>query len=376
MIAGTSLGILAVAAVVLAAQGTIAFQQREDRPDRPNAITTTVRNEQLVDSVRADARAVPEHTWTVEAEGTVTRPGARAGQLVESGSVLAVVDERPLFLLDGSVPMYRSLAPGAVGSDVEQLQIALAALGYYNYWVDGEYEEETASAVYWFYVESGFVPIDAAGSSVSRDERATASIPRTELTFAPGGNVVTASDCGDLAQRIAGDLCTLQSGAQTVVIEPSEADAPRIMVGQEVSVQIGAEALEGVVGGVYAAQAPSEEPGADEDSSATQGREQNDVVAKFTVTVSDSSSVASGATGSATVTIETTSPDGLVVESVAIREDRDGSTWLLTAGADRVEATVGLCLRGVCVVEGDGILDGLDVVIPVPGQPVAEDDDD
>lgn len=133
VIAGTSLGILAVAAVVLAAQGTIAFQQREDRPDRPNAITTTVRNEQLVDSVRADARAVPEHTWTVEAEGTVTRPGARAGQLVESGSVLAVVDERPLFLLDGSVPMYRSLAPGAVGSDVEQLQIALAALGYYNY---------------------------------------------------------------------------------------------------------------------------------------------------------------------------------------------------------------------------------------------------
>lgn len=54
-------------------------------------------------------------------QGTVTRLVGQ-GQAVERGSELYRVDERPVVLLYGAVPMYRDLGAGTSGADVAQLE--------------------------------------------------------------------------------------------------------------------------------------------------------------------------------------------------------------------------------------------------------------
>jgi peptidoglycan hydrolase-like protein with peptidoglycan-binding domain len=88
-----------------------------------------------------------EHDIPNWARGVVTwLPGI--GSTVSRGEVLYRVDEIPVVLMYGQVPMYRTLQAGvAHGSDVQELEENLAALGYTGFTVDGEYTPYTASAV-------------------------------------------------------------------------------------------------------------------------------------------------------------------------------------------------------------------------------------
>jgi multidrug efflux pump subunit AcrA (membrane-fusion protein) len=63
-----------------------------------------------------------------QARGTYTQL-PEAGSKVECGDVLYRVDEKPVLLLCGIVPAYRSLRIGDVGEDVRQLNRNLHALG-------------------------------------------------------------------------------------------------------------------------------------------------------------------------------------------------------------------------------------------------------
>ncbi|WP_248959612.1 peptidoglycan-binding protein [Sphaerisporangium perillae] len=64
-----------------------------------------------------------------KASGTVTKLPA-VGQVINAGKVLYRVDGKPVMLLYGAVPIYRSLSWGTEGVDVRQLNAALVALGY------------------------------------------------------------------------------------------------------------------------------------------------------------------------------------------------------------------------------------------------------
>jgi hypothetical protein len=64
-----------------------------------------------------------------QARGTYTKLPA-AGQVISQGQVLYRVNDRPVVLLYGSTPAYRTLAAGASGPDVEELNADLVALGY------------------------------------------------------------------------------------------------------------------------------------------------------------------------------------------------------------------------------------------------------
>jgi peptidoglycan hydrolase-like protein with peptidoglycan-binding domain len=52
------------------------------------------------------------------------------GQVIRNGHVLYRVDDAPAVLLYGSTPAYRTLAEGAIGKDVSELNRDLMALGY------------------------------------------------------------------------------------------------------------------------------------------------------------------------------------------------------------------------------------------------------
>jgi putative peptidoglycan binding protein len=64
-----------------------------------------------------------------QARGTVTALPS-AGQIIRQGQSLYKVDGRPIVLLSGSIPAYRSLSKGMSGVDVQQLNADLVALGY------------------------------------------------------------------------------------------------------------------------------------------------------------------------------------------------------------------------------------------------------
>ena len=52
------------------------------------------------------------------------------GQVIHQGRVLYRVNDRPVVLLDGETPAYRTLSAGASGPDVAELNADLVALGY------------------------------------------------------------------------------------------------------------------------------------------------------------------------------------------------------------------------------------------------------
>jgi Putative peptidoglycan binding domain len=66
---------------------------------------------------------------------------------LQEGSVLLTASGRPVFVLQGKLPMFRDLAPGSVGDDVRQLEQALARLGFEPGAQDGVYDAQTSAAV-------------------------------------------------------------------------------------------------------------------------------------------------------------------------------------------------------------------------------------
>ncbi|MCO5970397.1 peptidoglycan-binding protein [Actinoallomurus soli] len=72
---------------------------------------------------------------------------AAPGSVVSRGRSAYRVDDRPVPLLYGSLPLYRTLADGTKGRDVLQFERNLQALGYTGFTVDKTYTAATAAAV-------------------------------------------------------------------------------------------------------------------------------------------------------------------------------------------------------------------------------------
>ncbi|MEV0277389.1 peptidoglycan-binding protein [Streptomyces sp. NPDC050610] len=79
-----------------------------------------------------------------------------AGAEVREGDVLMQVSGRPVLVLRGTVPMYRTLGPGASGEDVTQLQRALIRLGFNPGSAKGTYGQSDAAAVSRWYKSKGY----------------------------------------------------------------------------------------------------------------------------------------------------------------------------------------------------------------------------
>ncbi|MCX4724261.1 peptidoglycan-binding protein [Streptomyces sp. NBC_01306] len=79
-----------------------------------------------------------------------------AGVELKEGDVLMQVSGRPVLVLRGTVPMYRTLGPGASGDDVRQLQQALTRLGFNPGPANGTYGQSDAAAVSRWYKSKGY----------------------------------------------------------------------------------------------------------------------------------------------------------------------------------------------------------------------------
>ncbi|RKS68890.1 multidrug efflux pump subunit AcrA (membrane-fusion protein) [Actinomadura pelletieri DSM 43383] len=145
MIAGGAalLALVGGGALVWSADG----DEAEAGPRTPPATAEVTRGD-LVDTETVDGELTYDdvrEVWT-GASGVVTwapKPGAT----VERGGTLLAVNGRPVTLMYGGGPMYRTLGNGASGNDVRQLERNLKALGYGGMTVDREFTAATEAAV-------------------------------------------------------------------------------------------------------------------------------------------------------------------------------------------------------------------------------------
>ncbi len=81
------------------------------------------------------------------------------GTDLTEGSLVIEVSGRPILVLEGELPMFRTIRPGDEGDDVLQLDEALARIGFDPVNVDGKYDTDTAAALDAWYRSLGYEPI-------------------------------------------------------------------------------------------------------------------------------------------------------------------------------------------------------------------------
>lgn len=161
-------------------------------PPRPAVITAPVQRRTLARTLRLTGTVAwpGQRRLTVDATLTgdppiVTAHPLPAGAEVRNGTVVAEVAARPLFALDGQMPMYRDLRIGSAGRDVRQLRAALAAAGLDAGPDTDVLGDGIAAAVAELYRAHGYGPPGAHDPAAQRP--ATGGAPATTADDDGGG---------------------------------------------------------------------------------------------------------------------------------------------------------------------------------------------
>jgi len=347
--------VILVVALVVSVAGLVAVwrikspsQQAADQaPPSPSVLTAPVRQDVLAQQailrgqVEADSAGV--RSLMQLSPAIVTALPVAAGARVAEGDVVAEVSGRPLFVLSGDVPDYRTMGPATAGKDIRELQAALKRLGLLTAsFKDGTFDQATTVAVSKLYKEHGYAPFCyGAVTDVCLGEVVfVSSLPATVGTLAV--------KVGDDASS-GTSLLTLELGEATVSgLVPGGQQSGlvaglRVLVADDVSQRQCQGTLTKV--GAYAA-ATSDSGG----------------VAGYPVTVSAPGCLDAAWVGlNVRLVIDVQSSDApvLIVPTSAIQTDADGTTYVMVhdAGAPdrRVGVTTGLVAGGeVAVTPDDG----------------------
>ena len=134
-------------------------------PPKPSDITVPVEKKVLSSDVVVRGTVRYGAPQSVLLPGSAIRKGSailtsapEKGKDLTEGSVAFTVSGRPALVLQGAVPAYRDITPGAVGDDVRQLQEALVRLGFQPGRTDGVYDDRTGLAVAGWYLKGGWSP--------------------------------------------------------------------------------------------------------------------------------------------------------------------------------------------------------------------------
>jgi multidrug efflux pump subunit AcrA (membrane-fusion protein) len=219
-----ALGVVGVA-VLSAVVGVVVGGRLKSPSDRANErkappasrITVPVARRTLASSVvLAGEIAYAEPTpiklagtvGVAEGETAVVTRLPEVDQPVAEGDVLLEVSGRPVFVLQGALPTYRSLGPGATGGDVQQLEEALQRLGLDPGAVDTTYDAATQAAIGRLYTSKGHTAI---GPTPEEDDRLRAA--RQTVTDAEDTVRVTQDALVEAGKTADGaELLALQQG--------------------------------------------------------------------------------------------------------------------------------------------------------------------
>lgn len=342
----------AAAAMLTVAAGSLALTQfgSDEETGSPEntglpPATATVGRGDLRDSAQADGTLGYDKQRKVNsgAAGTMTWT-PRTGSNVKRNERLYEVDGRPVRLMYGSGPMYRTLKPGDRGRDVEQLERNLTELGYTGFTPDDEYTELTAAAVKRW--------------QKSHDSKRTGTVGPQDIAFAPGKVRIRSVEAavGELAQPGAPVLTTTGS-ERIVTFELDVAEGELAKAGTEVTVDLpdGSSAA-GEVSSVGRTAKPGDDP--------------QDNSPKVTLTVSFDEPDEVGGFDQSPVTVNLTGELRKGVLSVpvnALLALPGGGFGLQVVRGDTVrdvKVELGMFAEGRVEVSGGGLREGMKVGVP------------
>ncbi|MFE2210348.1 peptidoglycan-binding protein [Streptomyces canus] len=330
----------------------------------------------------------------VKATGTVTWLPAE-GTTVERGGTLLRVDDRPVVLLYGTLPMYRELGmtagtqqgtrqetgtegdtqdsgdqdrtdetsgapdpsgsptPGGAGAggtggtlrgmDVLQFESDLAALGYTGFTVDEEFTDLTARAVKRWQKSLGLPQTGTVGIG--------------DVVYS-AGKVRIGHASVRLGSPATDDVLTYTGTSRKVVVNASAAEDSWAVRGAAVTIGLpDGKTVKGEVASVGKSATAPEEGGGDSGSATP--------TVPVTITIKDQKSV--GRLESAPVTVEYVGrerADVLTVPVAALVALAEGGHGLETADGRFVAVKTGLFADGRVEVSGSAVREGMNVRIP------------
>ncbi|MGW8600607.1 peptidoglycan-binding protein [Streptomyces sp. NPDC055893] len=269
---------------------------------------------------------------------------AAAGSVVERDERLYEVEGRPVRLMYGAEPMYRTLRTGDKGKDVRQLEENLAALGYVGFDVDEEYTAKTAAAVKRW--------------QKSHDLKQTGTVGPDQIAFA--GSAVRVKEAGAApGDRIGpgGPVLTVTGSERVVRFKVPVSEAESAKAGTRVTVLLpdGTE-LPGKVSAVG--------------KTASAGDDPQDRTPKISVTVSfdqpekvrgiDQSPVTVDLTGETRRDVLTVPVNALL----ALPGGGFGVQVVENGTARDLEVELGMFGQGRVEVSGEGLREGMKVGVP------------
>jgi hypothetical protein len=308
-----------------------------------------------------------------QARGTYTKLPA-VGQVTAQGHVLYRVNDRPVMLLHGSTPAYRTLSAGASGPDVAQLNADLVALGYAT-----SAQLHHRSAFFGSATTAAVMRLQA-GLGVTRNGTLTLG----QAVFEPAA-VRATSVSAQLGRRAQPGETVMQGTSTTRLVQVALAASQQtsVAVGDKVSITLpDNRTTPGVVSSVATvATCPSGSgsggpgsgsaaPGTDTCSSGGSGSSTTPTIA---VSVTPSHPAATGTWDQAPVQVGITTasvPNALVVPVTALLARSDGGYAVEvvgTAGRNHlVPVSLGLFddADGLVQVTASGLAAGQSVVVP------------
>jgi hypothetical protein len=307
-----------------------------------------------------------------QARGTYTELPA-AGQVIAQGHVLYRVNDRPVVLLHGTTPAYRTLSAGATGPDVAELNADLVALGYAT---SAQLHPRFA-----FFGPATLAALQKLQASVGVGRTGTLTLG--QAVFDPAALRVTSVSAEPGGRAQTGET-VMQATSTTRVVQValSASEQASMAVGDKVSITLpDNRTTPGVVASVATvASCPSSSgsggpgstsaaPGTDTCSSNGSGS----TTPTIAVDVTFSDPAATGKWDQAPVQVGITTasvPDALVVPVAALLARSGGGYAVEAVGAGArnhlVPVSLGLFddAQGLVQVTGSGLAAGQSVVVP------------
>lgn len=219
--------IVGLAALVLASGGAFVAGTRLQSPRQAAAkaappaaswVTAAVEHRVLTQTIISRGDVVPEGSasavapTSVQGEPVLTGLSIAAGDEVTEGMRVIEVSGRPIFVLAGAVPIYRSLRPGMTGTDVAQLQSALGRLGCLDSDTPGFFGDGTKTCVSWLYERAGYEPIPASTAEAADLAAAEQAITDASAALDLARHAVSAKTVGSVVLAALLDVEAAQRG--------------------------------------------------------------------------------------------------------------------------------------------------------------------
>ncbi len=184
-----------------------------------------------------DPAQIRIETGEVKGQPVVTGQVPEVGSTVDAASVALEVAGRPVIVLPGALPTYRSLQAGVSGPDVLQLKAALGALGINAGKADSDmYDAATAAGVVELYRKVGYQPPQPSKELKETLKNAQDAVRNAEAELTTAQLALTKASSGATeVERLEADN---QVRAAQRALALAEAGTPSAEPGEDVPVDI------------------------------------------------------------------------------------------------------------------------------------------